>query len=350
MSACLQLIPLSVEEWPKVVAEFEDATIYQTAAYAAIRWGEPQIHRFALKQGNETLGAAQIVFRTLPTLSFGGIAYSPRGPLTLRYGRTFDPEIFSALLEALRIEFSVRRKAVLRLSPPLLGEEDQKYAQTILEKNGFVATSHTTQSRTLVLDLAPSLDDLRIGLEKTWRSSLSKAERSGLEVRSGTGPEFFEVFTRLYDDMLVRKKFTPGANYLEFIKMQPLLCENQKMRIWVCLHEGRPINGAILSPFGTPIYLFGASGEPPTGANGSYLLQWDMVKWLKEKGAKTYDLGGIDPEGNPSVTRFKFGLAGKHGREVALLPVYEIGDNVLNRLAIKGVETLRHLKKRGKIT
>nr|MBP9050143.1 peptidoglycan bridge formation glycyltransferase FemA/FemB family protein [Alphaproteobacteria bacterium] len=104
----------------------------------------------------------------------------------------------------------------------------------------------------------------------------------------------------------------------------------------------------ILSPFGTPIYLFGASGDQPTGANGSYLLQWEMVKWLKEHGAKTYDLGGIDAEGNPSVTRFKFGLAGKNGREVTLLPAYEIGDNVANRLAIKGVEALRRLKKGAK--
>lgn len=348
MSACFQLIPVSAEAWSNIVTAFEDATIYQTAPYATIRWGEPHIHRLVLKQGNEILGAAQIVLRTLPALPFGGIAYSPRGPLTLRHGQNFDPEIFSAMTHALRNEFSIRRKAVLRLSPPLLGEADKQQAQTILEKMGFVANPHIPQSRTVLLDLAPSLDDLRAGLEKTWRSSLSKAERSGLEIRSGTSPDLLTIFATLYEEMLARKKFTPGADYHEFIKMQPLLGESEKMRIWVCLYEGRPINATILSPFGTPIYLFGASGDQPTGANGSYLLQWEMVKWLKEHGAKTYDLGGIDAEGNPSVTRFKFGLAGKHGREVTLLPAYEIGDNAANRLAIKGVEALRRLKKGAK--
>ena len=348
MSACFQLVPVSAAEWLDSIAGFEDATIYQTAPYATIRWGEPHIHRLVLKQGSEILGAAQIVLRTLPALPFGGIAYSPRGPLTLRHGQNFDPEIFSAMTHALRNEFSIRRKAVLRLSPPLLGEADKQQAQTILEKMGFVANPYISQSRTVLLDLTPSLDDLRAGLEKTWRSSLSKAERSGLEIRSGTSPDLLAIFTTLYEEMLARKKFTPGADYHELIKMQPLLGESEKMRIWVCLYEGRPINATILSPFGTPIYLFGASGDQPTGANGSYLLQWEMVKWLKEHGAKTYDLGGIDAEGNPSVTRFKFGLAGKNGREVTLLPAYEIGDNAANRLAIKGVEALRRLKKGAK--
>lgn len=345
MSESSKLVPLSVAEWSEVLAQFEDATVYQESAYATVRWGESHIHRVALKQGDEIVGLAQIVLRGLPMLPFGGIAYCPRGPLTIRRGQPFDPEIFSAMAHALRREFSIRRKAVLRLSPPLLGEADQESAKTILEEMGFVANPHISQSRTVVLDLTPSLEDLRAGLEKTWRSSLSKAERSGLEIVSGTGDDLLGVFGTLYEEMLARKKFTPGADYHEFIKMQPLLPEARKMRIWVCRYEGRPINATILSPSGIPIYLFGASGDQPTGANGSYLLQWDMVKWLKEQGAKLYDLGGIDPDGNPSVTRFKLGLAGKQGREVTLLPAYEIGDNALNRLAIKGIETLRRLKK-----
>lgn len=342
------LVPLSAAAWSEAVTGFEDTTLYQEAAYAAVRWRDKQVCRLALKQGGEIIGLAQIVLRSFPLFPFGGIAYCPHGPLTMRRGRSFEPEIFFAMVEALRQEFSIRRGAVLRLCPPLLGEAEQEGVKRILEKTGFAVNPHISQSRTAILDLTPSLDDLRAGLEKTWRSSLSKAERSRLEVLSGTGDDLLAVFGKLYEEMLARKKFTPGADYHEFIKMQRLLPESRKMRVWVCRYEGRPINAAILSVSGVPIYLFGASGDQPIGVNGSYLLQWDMVKWLKGQGAKLYDLGGIDPEGNPGVTRFKLGLAGKRGKVVALLPAYEIGENRINRLAIEGIEMLRRLKKRAR--
>jgi hypothetical protein len=35
-----------------------------------------------------------------------------------------------------------------------------------------------------------------------------------------------------------------------------------------------------------------------------------MILWLKENGFRWYDLGGIDPEGNPGVYSFKRGFSG----------------------------------------
>jgi hypothetical protein len=40
------------------------------------------------------------------------------------------------------------------------------------------------------------------------------------------------------------------------------------------------------------------------------MLQWTLIRWLKENGFKWYDLGGIDPERNPGVYHFKRGLSG----------------------------------------
>ena len=43
---------------------------------------------------------------------------------------------------------------------------------------------------------------------------------------------------------------------------------------------------------------------------GEKKLQWTLIKWLKERGVRWYDLGGIDPEGNPGVYSFKRGFSG----------------------------------------
>ena len=40
-----------------------------------------------------------------------------------------------------------------------------------------------------------------------------------------------------------------------------------------------------------------------------YTLQWRAAQHLKELGLRWYDLGGIDPDGNEGVYRFKSGMA-----------------------------------------
>src|SRR5208282_2405952 len=57
-------------------------------------------------------------------------------------------------------------------------------------------------------------------------------------------------------------------------------------------------------------YLLGATRTEGMKSKGAYLLQWTLIKWLKESGFKWYDLGGIDPEGNPGVYHFKRGFSG----------------------------------------
>ena len=43
---------------------------------------------------------------------------------------------------------------------------------------------------------------------------------------------------------------------------------------------------------------------------GAYLLHWTLIRSLRERGVRYYDLGGIDPEANPGVYHFKRGFSG----------------------------------------
>jgi len=60
----------------------------------------------------------------------------------------------------------------------------------------------------------------------------------------------------------------------------------------------------------TGVYLLGATSDEGLNAKGAYLLQWNMIEWLKENGIRWYDLGGIDPDANPGVYHFKKGFSG----------------------------------------
>jgi lipid II:glycine glycyltransferase (peptidoglycan interpeptide bridge formation enzyme) len=83
------------------------------------------------------------------------------------------------------------------------------------------------------------------------------------------------------------------------------------MRILICQDKGAPVAGLVTSAMGdSAIYLLGATDDEGLKSQGAYFLQWTMIKWLKERGVRWYDLGGIDPERNPGVYSFKRGFSG----------------------------------------
>src|SRR5208283_5725305 len=83
------------------------------------------------------------------------------------------------------------------------------------------------------------------------------------------------------------------------------------MRIVICEDKGVPVAGLVASAMGnSAIYLLGATSDDGLNSKGAYLSQWTLIRWLKERGAKSYDLGGIDPETNPGVYHFKRGFSG----------------------------------------
>jgi lipid II:glycine glycyltransferase (peptidoglycan interpeptide bridge formation enzyme) len=111
--------------------------------------------------------------------------------------------------------------------------------------------------------------------------------------------------------MRTRKSFDTTVDVNEFARIQETLPESQRMRVLVCESEGVPIAGLVVSRIGnSAIYLLGATGDEGIKAKGAYLLQWTMIQWLKESGVRWYDLGGIDPVGNPGVYSFKKGFSG----------------------------------------
>ena len=79
-------------EWSQMLDLFDDANIYQTAAYGEVRWGERNLSRLVLKRDGEVLGMAQLrIIR--PTPFKFGMAYLRWGPLWKRRCRPLDPEV-----------------------------------------------------------------------------------------------------------------------------------------------------------------------------------------------------------------------------------------------------------------
>jgi hypothetical protein len=300
--------------WSDQITRFRDANLYQF-------WNDGASNRVShllLKREGALVACAQARVFGFPLVP-GGIVHLLWGPLWRSVSSVPEAEVFEHMLRALSEEYVARRRMVLRINPRLYLEQDSACVMALREQ-GFAPVEQQRTKRSLIADLRPDLDELRRTFEKKWRNSLSKAERSGLEIASGTTLGLFDEFVAVYERLLERKQFAPTADIDRHRRVQGHVPDRLKMRIVIARHEGRACAGAIYSALGdTAVYLFGATDEAGMRSSASYLVQWTIIQELKALGIPNYDLNGIDPELNPGVYGFKKGLAGKYGREVTFI-------------------------------
>jgi lipid II:glycine glycyltransferase (peptidoglycan interpeptide bridge formation enzyme) len=298
-------------EWSSMLDLFADANLYQTWSYGAVRWGRKNLSQLVLKRDGEVFGMAQLrVVR--PTRFNFGMAYLRWGPLCHRRGRELDAEVFLYMARALQEEYAGKRGLLLQIVPnAFAGSSRAALFQSCFSRFTEEPRTSANLYRTFVLDLAPTIEELRKNLDAKWRNKLTQSEKKGLKVVAGNGTEEYRTFCQMYDQMRKRKTFETTVDVEEFGRLQEDLPKTHRMRVLICEQAGVPVAGLVASALGdSAIYLLGATSDDGLTAKGAYLLQWTLIRWLKENGIRWYDLGGIDPEGNPGVYTFKKGLSG----------------------------------------
>jgi hypothetical protein len=300
------------ESWSEALDLFSDANLYQTWAYGKSRAGRSALSHFLLRRGTEVVAMAQL--RIAPRWPIKcGVALLRWGPVCHRKGQEMDPLVVQAMARALHVEYVCKRGLLLRILPcSSIGTSRAQQFENAFRRFSSKPFGPGETYRTLVLDLQPPLEDLRKKLDQKWRNQLNRAEKNNLRITTGEQPELFQAFAGIYEEMLARKKFTPSSDLDEFARLQQLLPEHHRLRVFICEENGVPIAGAIATGIGdTGIYLFGGTSDAGMKAKGAYVLQWAIVQWLKQLGVRYYNLGGINPDTNPGVYHFKSGLSGE---------------------------------------
>lgn len=336
----VEIDKIEKDGWSELLRRFSDATIYQTWSYGSVRWGESNLSHFVLRKDGEIIAAAQLRIIKIPIFGIG-IAYIPFGPLFRLKERRKDLEIFKNVSCALQEEYVMKRGLLLRIIPHEIND-GTVMIQSILQDEGFKWQRSISSNRTFLIDLSFSKDELRKSLAQKWRNCLNRAERNKLTVIEGTGNNLYELFSDIYKEMHKNKKFIEFVDINKIRCIQKDLNDNLKMIIMLCEFDGEPVSALVCTAIGdTGIYLLGATNTKGRKLQGSYLLQWKVVEWLKAQGCLWYDLGGIDPVENPGTYHFKAGLAGKLGKEVRYIGQFEASQNLLSSFLVKIVDQLR---------
>ncbi len=337
------LKPLEPGDWSALLAQFADGNFYQTHAYGSVSWGKGSLTHLAVRQENQVHALAQV--RQIRLGRWLGVAYVRWGPCARRRGAAWDPVAFHCALAALSEEFVQRRGWVLRVVPNLFRQDPEaSVALESLQALGFECDGAGASYRTLRVDLTAPLEIIRKRLDGKWRNQLNAAIRNSLEIREGNDTPLFREFRALYDEMMARKRFETTVDVADFERMQDRLEPGEKLRVTLAARSGRFHAGLVATGVGdTGIYLLGATGEEGLKSKASYLLQWQMIEYLKSAGCRFYDLGGINPQTNPGVYHFKSGMGGE---EVVQLGRFERGPSPARRKLLHWAERFQRLWRR----
>ena len=218
-----------------------------------------------------------------------------------------------------------REKAIfIKIDPDVVRsrgpEPDQQAEEAVgqawlaeLAARGWRFSGDQVQFRnTVALDLQPSEETLLANMKQKTRYNIRLAERKGVVVRQGTAQDF-ELIAQMYETTAERNAFAirPRAYYLDAWNA---FYEAGMAQPFIAEYEGAPLGAAIVVAHGgRAIYMYGASTERERNRQPNYLLQWEAIRWAKERGCALYDFWGAPDEFVESdslwgVWRFKSGF------------------------------------------
>jgi lipid II:glycine glycyltransferase (peptidoglycan interpeptide bridge formation enzyme) len=334
----LRIRRIDREEWQRLAPTFLDYNyrhLWDFGVACAMRLGGMSEH-IALRQGNDVIGMADIRIKKIPIFKTG-IAYINGGPIVRRDNNT-DAKRLKFCLQALIDEYIEKRGLVLRIRTPL-GSPDWNHTQTsVFSEMGFALSTRVPRYRTLLLNINRPIEDIRKNLEQKWRNCLNNAEKKSYGIRSSTAPELFTEFCTLFEQLIQRKQFDVDLDARFYAQVQNQLADGERFHISLADVEGNMAAGHVSSMLGDScVYLLGASNQEGLRSKASYLLQWHIIQIARKQGCRWYDVGGIDPEGNPGVYHFKQGLG---GIDITAPGPFEISPSRLKAHLVAGGEYL----------
>ena len=246
------------------------------------------------------------------------------------------------MTQAIKEEYVAHCGLLLRMLPPVfLNDPFARSWESAWLPLGITRNQRIQPYRTMRVDLGLSVGDLRKNLHQRWRNYLKSAEKGGFAVREGAQIEFYDKFLSAYREMMARKRFETTVDVDEFRQVQMQLPESLRMQVFLCEKGDKLFNALVVAAAGdTGIYLLAATSNEGLSAKGAYLLQWRAMEWLKARGCRWYDLGGINPEKNPGVFQFKSGLGGQDDHQ---LGVFEASGSWLSSLCVRAGEQVQSL-------
>lgn len=256
------------------------------------------------------VGMAQVLFKARGPVSYG---YIPRGPALSAANAALAQTLFTAIDDVCR-----RHRALgLIVEPdrplPLLG----RYSDW-----GFVRGPAAIQPERTVKVPLGSDEALMAQMHAKTRYNVRMALRRGVTTRQATREEV-AIFYDLLLDTAGRNAF--AVHSLDYYRDVVELFGDDAVLMFAVVEE-TPVAGAIVARFGDEaIYMYGASSTKLRAHGAAFYLQYELMRWARERGSSRYDMWGIPPhDPDTSVAESGVKLASSHGDDLRGLYEFKV--------------------------
>lgn len=321
MTMQLKVLPINEDAWDAKASLFSDYNLYQTWAYqkARVCRRNHQLMGVEIIDDNGPCLVALARIIKVPVVGFR-IGYIQWGPLLRRNGNLV--EIYPDLLNGLSDYYLSNGIDVLRITPNLYTTEVNPNYKEVFAAAGFHPVDYIKPYHTMLFPLDMDEEAMRMKFQNKWRASLRKAEKNGMVADETQDVQTLYEFEKIYQHSQKRKQFR-GLNIQEFIQTQENLPADKKLNLIVIKMDAQLLSVDINSYLGdTSLGLFQSTTESGLSLGASYLAWWHTFLAAKRAGMRRYDMGGIDPVGNPNVYQFKLRMGGNEAFHLGCFEAY----------------------------
>ena len=316
--------------WQQARVKFPEANFLRSH-----EWGKAnqRMGHKVIKRSLSSAGYAQVIIKDAKR---GRYMEVPGGPLIDWSNEDNARKMFEMLTRTAKSH----RCAFIRVRPQL---PDTPENRDLFKRLGLrLAPMHLHAEHTVMIDLTKDTEQLLADMRRQTRYEVRRAEKLGIQVTHEHNENIFREFRGVQAETAARQHFVPPD-------LRTLLAEHEAFgrnaQIYIAkTADQKPIAyGLIIESGDEADYFEAASTDLNRKLPGSYAIQWQVIREMKAKGHKRYNLWGIAPPNQPNhryagVTTFKTGFGGE---QIAYLPAHDLVISHLRYLPNLIIEKLR---------
>ena len=164
--------------------------------------------------------------------------------------------------------------------------------------------------QTIWLDLTKNKEELRSGLKGKWRNSLKKAEGYDMKMEWDDSGATLPFLLEKYIEDKKEKNYSNISPRL-LMEMAINLSPKKNLVIGTVIKDKKLIASCLIIIHGaSATYQIGWISNKARNHNANNFALWQAMLYLKSRGIKDFDLGGINDETATNIKKFKEGMGG----------------------------------------
>lgn len=279
------------------------------------QWGEfrkktgVEVERIGFFRSGKLEKGIQVTFHPIPMIGKTA-GYFPKGYMP-------DGDQLSALKQIGEKHNALFIKMEPNVDQKVGVPSAHKQIKEFLEENGAVAGKPLFTRYSFQLDLTKPDDQLFSNLESKTRYNVNLAYRKGVKIIEDTSKEGMEKYIEILEETTKRQGFyahTPEY----FRKMWDEVGDSGMIKIFHAVYENTILTTWVMFIFNDVLYYpYGASRSVHRNVMASNLMMWEMIRYGKAQGCKSFDMwGALGPNADKNdpwygFHKFKKGYGGE---------------------------------------